>query len=81
MSRHLDRVSSTSRVAYACSSLSNNDMCRFCSDSMMRGWTGGFLLLFRTGPLSNKEGVAIDDSRLQVKAEWKAYALLPTHWG
>lgn len=48
---------------------------------MMRGWTGGFLLLFGTGPLSNKEGVAIDDSRLQVKAEWEAYALLPTHRG
>lgn len=44
-------------------------------------WTCGFLLLSGPDPLSNKVGVAIDDSRLQVKAEWEVYALLLTHWG
>lgn len=38
----------------------------------MAGWTCGLLLLSGPDPLTNKVGVAIDDSRRQVKAEWEA---------
>lgn len=92
MSRHLDGVLSISRAAYACKSLSNNDMCRSCSDSTMTGglvgsWTGPALYQGRrceTRQLAASRGrvgnmcVVADPLRLK-KVQCVFYSARETH--